>query len=67
MSDKQKIKWLIYHDPIDLFLRTAKAFCEEIKQATNGRIDIEVYTISEYKQNFKNGLGFDPMALINSG
>jgi TRAP-type C4-dicarboxylate transport system substrate-binding protein len=67
MSNTQKIRWVIFHEPIDLFLRTANAFTNEIKQATNGRIDIEVYTISEYSKKFKDGVRFDPMALINSG
>ena len=67
MSNTQKIRWVIFHEPIDLFLRTANAFTSEIKQATNGRIDIEVYTISEYSKKFKDGVRFDPMALINSG
>jgi len=67
MTSTQKIRWLIYHEPIDLFLRTANAFTNEIREATNGRIDIEVYTISEYSKKFKDGVYFDLMALINSG
>jgi len=67
MTQKRKITWLIYHDPIDLFLRTANAFCKEINELTNGRIEIDVYTTTEYGKKFKNGSHFEPMALINSG
>lgn len=67
MNNKKTIRWVIFHEPIDLFLRTANAFCQEIKQATNGRIEIEVYTISEYANKFKDGIRFDPMALMSSG
>lgn len=67
MSSKQTIRWVIFHEPIDLFLRTANAFCDEIKQATNGRIEIEVYTQKEYADKFKNGSRFESMALMASG
>lgn len=67
MNKKQTIRWVIFHEPIDLFLRTANAFCDEIKQSTNGRIEIEVYTISEYANKFKEGVRFDPMALMSAG
>jgi len=67
MSNKQTIRWVIFHEPIDLFLRTANAFCDEIKQATNGRIEIEVYTVKEYADKFKNGSFFEPMALMANG
>jgi len=67
MSNTQTIRWVIFHEPIDLFLRTANAFCDEIKQKSNGRINIEVYTVSEYAKKFHNGMRFDSMALMNSG
>lgn len=67
MNQTQKVRWLIYHEPINLFLRTAEAFSAEIKKLTNGRIDIEIYTWSEYAEKFKKGVTFDPVALIQSG
>jgi TRAP-type transport system periplasmic protein len=67
MSEKYKIKWLLYHEPIDLFLRTAEAFRDEIKQLTDGRIEIEIYSTEQYRDQFANGVTHDPMALINQG
>lgn len=67
MSKTHKIKWLLYHEPIDLFLRTAEAFRDEIKSLTDGRIDIEIYSTEDYANKFNNGVSHDPMALINSG
>ena len=67
MSQKHKIKWLLYHEPIDLFLRTAEAFRDEIKELTDGRIEIEIYSTEEYKNKFTNGVWHDPMTLINRG
>jgi TRAP-type C4-dicarboxylate transport system substrate-binding protein len=62
-----KITWLLYHEPVDLFLRTANAFAKEIAELTNNRIEIEIYTVSEYSQKFKNGAKIDPVKLIESG
>jgi TRAP-type C4-dicarboxylate transport system substrate-binding protein len=67
MSQKHNIKWLLYHEPIDLFLRTAEAFRDELKQLTDGRINIEIYSTEEYKNKFSDGVSYDPMALINRG
>lgn len=67
MSKTHKIKWLLYHEPIELFLRTAVAFRNEIKALTDGRIDIEIYSTEEYADKFTNGIAHDPMTLINKG
>ena len=37
----QKIVWLLFHEPVDLFLRTAQAFSEKILDLTEGRIKVE--------------------------
>ena len=67
MTQKRKITWLIYHEPIGLFLRTANAFCEEIKQLTNGRIEIEVLTVSEYYKKHKIDPNKTAISLIEDG
>lgn len=66
-TQTQKVRWLLYHEPVDLFLRTANSFAKEIRELTNGRIDIEVYTPTEYCDKFHNGQLLDPVALIKSG
>jgi predicted nucleotidyltransferase len=55
---ERTITWLLYHEPIDLFLRTANAFSKEIAQLTQGRLKVDVYTIKEYADKFKNGAEF---------
>ena len=62
-----KITWLLYHEPIDLFLRTAKAFSERIAERTNNRISVEIYTTKEYAEKFTNGIEFDPVSLLVNG
>jgi TRAP-type transport system periplasmic protein len=66
MKKSHAVKWVIYHEPIDLFLRTANAFAEDIKQRTNGRINIEVYTEKEYSVKFNNYIRLDPIDLLKT-
>lgn len=66
-TQTHKVRWLLYHEPVDLFLRTANSFAKEIKQLTDGRIDIEIYTPKEYCDKFHGGTMMDPTALIKSG
>jgi TRAP-type C4-dicarboxylate transport system substrate-binding protein len=48
------IRWIVSHEPIHLFLRTAEAFRDEIAKATDGEINVEIYTLSEYREKFPN-------------
>lgn len=51
-----KIRWLVAHDPIHLFLRTAKAFSEKIFQLTDGKYEVEILTDSSYKEKYRPDL-----------
>jgi len=67
MKEVKKIKWLIAHEPVDLFLRTAKAFAEQVKESTNGQVEIEIYTATEYADKFNEGKKENPMAYMERG
>ena len=64
-----KINWLIYHEPVDLFVRTAKAFAEKIADLTDNRIQIDFFTSTEFNERspefFKRVI--DPLTLFKSG
>lgn len=64
MKQKHKVKWLLFHSPVELFLRTANAFSDEIKQLTDGRIDIEVYTVEQYAKEVNSDVHDDPLVLL---
>jgi TRAP-type C4-dicarboxylate transport system substrate-binding protein len=64
MKQKHKVKWLLFHSPVELFLRTANAFSNEIKQLTDGRIDIEFYTVEQYAKEFNSDVNDDPLVLL---
>ena len=48
MSQTRKIRWLLDHEPVELFIRTAQAFNDQIKALTNGAFEVEMYTRDEY-------------------
>jgi TRAP-type C4-dicarboxylate transport system substrate-binding protein len=52
MNQKKKITWLIAHEPVKLFLRTAEAFREKIAELTDNQFEVEIYTVSEFEKKF---------------
>jgi TRAP-type transport system periplasmic protein len=61
-----KVKWLIHHEPVDLFLRTADSFAKEIKRLTNDRIQIDI--ITEHQLNKEDGgVSYNPVTLLQNG
>jgi TRAP-type C4-dicarboxylate transport system substrate-binding protein len=72
MNQTRKIRWLIAHEPADLFLRTANAFSEKLTELTNGKYEVEIFTASEYAN--RNSIPrdpqthqADPMVLLDNG
>ena len=49
------IRWVIAHEPIDLFLRAANRFSMQVNEQTNGAIDIEVLSLTDYATKYNNG------------
>lgn len=49
------IRWVIAHEPIDLFLRAAERFTQAVKTQTNGQLDIEILSLTEYSAKYNNG------------
>jgi TRAP-type C4-dicarboxylate transport system substrate-binding protein len=47
-----KIKWLIAHHPERLFLRTANAFADALKNKTNSTVELEILTVPMYKEKY---------------
>jgi TRAP-type C4-dicarboxylate transport system substrate-binding protein len=74
MNQTKKITWLIAHEPVNLFLRTAEAFKEKIAELTDGKFQVEILTLTEYSKKFPNKQATDssltykadPMILLDS-
>ena len=54
MKPVRKIRWLIAHEPVDLFLRTANAFAEKLAELTDNAFEVEIFTPAEYKTKFED-------------
>lgn len=59
------IKWVLAHEPIDIFIRAAEKFREVVEQNAPGQFDIEVLTLSEYSHKYNNGTGITKHDLLN--
>ena len=62
---KRQIKWVLAHEPIDLFLRAAKVFTEQVNVRTPETLEIEVMTLGEYAEKYNNGIKIDKHSLID--
>lgn len=55
MTETRTIRWVVAHEPVDLFLRTAEAFAKEIEETSKGRIKIEILTADDYYNMYHQG------------
>jgi TRAP-type C4-dicarboxylate transport system substrate-binding protein len=69
MSQIRKIRWVLDHEPVELFVRTARAFDEKIRELTNNTVQVEIYTAKEYSDKFFAGaaLPANPLTVVDSG
>lgn len=65
MQQPQKIRWVLAHEPIELFIRAAKVFAGEVNARAPGQLDIEVMTMSEYAERYNNGVAVNKHSLVD--
>jgi TRAP-type C4-dicarboxylate transport system substrate-binding protein len=57
MRKTTKIRWVIAHEPLHLFLRAAEDFQSRVnEQQSEHDIQIEIMTLSEYSQRYNDGV-----------
>ena len=57
MSKTTKIRWVIAHEPLNLFLRAAADFERRVnEQQSKHKIEVEIMTLSEYSQRYNDGV-----------
>lgn len=64
------IRWVIAHEPVDLFLKVAEHFNREVNEATGGAFEIEVLSLTDYSNKYNHGCKItknDLMNLIDTG
>lgn len=49
------VRWVLAHEPIELFIRAAEKFSEVVNQKAPGRLNIEILMLSEYSKKYQNG------------
>ncbi len=65
-----KIRWVLAHEPIELFVRAAEVFKAEVEKLAPGAFDIEVMTLSEYSAKYNDGIvvtKHELVDLLNAG
>jgi hypothetical protein len=62
---KRHVKWVLAHEPIELFIRAAKVFAAEVNAKAPGQLDIEVMTMSEYGDKYNNGISPNKHSLVD--
>lgn len=66
----RKVRWVLAHEPIELFLRAARRFKETMEQVAPGRLDFEIMTLGEYSERYAEGrkvTKHDLLDLMESG
>ena len=61
----KKIRWVLAHEPIELFIRAAKVFAAEVNAKAPNELDIEVMTMSEYADKYNNGVAVSKHSLVD--
>jgi TRAP-type C4-dicarboxylate transport system substrate-binding protein len=52
-----KIRWVIAHEPLSLFVRAAEDFQRFVNEAQSAeKIEVEVMTLSEYSMKYNDGI-----------
>lgn len=54
--NKKHVKWVLAHEPIELFIRAAKVFAAEVNARAPEQLEIEVMTMSEYSEKYNGGV-----------
>jgi len=70
MSKVKTIRWVLAHEPYDLFLRAAEKFSSEVAEKTRGEIQIEVMGLTDYVEKYNDGQALDRYKireLVDSG
>jgi len=69
-ASPRKVRWVLAHEPIELFLRAARRFKETMEQVAPGRLDFEIMTLGEYSERYADGrkvTKHDLLDLMESG
>ena len=49
------VRWVLAHEPIEIFIRAAEEFARIIEARAPGRLNIDILTLSEYADKYNDG------------
>ena len=52
--EKRTLRWVLAHEPIEIFIRAANRFARVISEKTDGAINIEILSCDEYAKKYHN-------------
>ena len=61
----RQVKWVLAHEPIELFIRAAKVFAAEVETRAAGALSIEIMTMNEYAEKYNGGVVVDKHSLVD--
>jgi len=50
--EKRTLRWVLAHEPIEIFIRAAEKFAKSISEKTNGAISIDIMTAEQYGKKY---------------
>lgn len=59
------VRWVLAHEPIELFIRAAEKFSEIIEARAPNRLKIEILLLSEYSEKYNNGVNITKHQLLD--
>jgi len=60
----QTIRWVLAHEPLDIFLRAAEKFAQQIAQASEGKLQVEILSLQDYAHKYNNGVAVTYSELV---
>ena len=61
-----KIRWVIAHEPLSLFVRAAEDFQRFVNEAQSAeKIEVEVMTLKQYSDKYNNGIAVSKHDLLD--
>jgi TRAP-type C4-dicarboxylate transport system substrate-binding protein len=49
------IRWVLAHEPLDIFLRAAEKFAKRIEKTSNNKLKVEILTLEDYSKQYCDG------------
>jgi TRAP-type C4-dicarboxylate transport system substrate-binding protein len=59
------IRWVLAHEPIELFIRAAEKFSEIVNEKAPNKLKIEILLLSEYSEKYNNGVKITKHQLLD--